>query len=111
MQPQSPLQSAEMKDFMGNLTMTIAGSAADAATTLPVYNPATRTVISRVPKASRDQLNAAVAAARLAFHTWSRSSQTERQYALGVMADALERNASMFARLLTQEQGKPRTAA
>ena len=25
-----------MKDFVGNLTMTIAGSAADAATTLPV---------------------------------------------------------------------------
>jgi acyl-CoA reductase-like NAD-dependent aldehyde dehydrogenase len=111
MQPQSPLQSAEMKDFVGNLTMTIAGSAAVAVATLPVYNPATRTVISRVPKASRDQLNAAVAAARLAFRTWGRSSQTERQDALGVMADALERNASMFARLLTQEQGKPRTAA
>jgi acyl-CoA reductase-like NAD-dependent aldehyde dehydrogenase len=111
MQPQSPLQSVDMKDFVGNLTMTIAGSAADAGTTLPVYNPATRTVISRVPKASRDQLNAAVAAARLAFRTWGRSSQTERQDALGVMADALERNASMFARLLTQEQGKPRTAA
>src|ERR1700687_268940 len=100
-----------MNNFASNLTMTIAGRAADAHTTSPVYNPATGAVIARVRNASDALLDEAVAAARLAFRDWRHSSQLERQNALMGLADVLEQDAPSFANLLTQEQGKPRSAA
>jgi acyl-CoA reductase-like NAD-dependent aldehyde dehydrogenase len=91
--------------------MTIAGRAAVPSGTLPVYNPATRTVIAHAPSATEVQLNEAIRAAREAFRSWGRSSQSTRRDALNTVATVLEDNAASFAQLLTLEQGKPRAAA
>ncbi|MDB6092185.1 MAG: aldehyde dehydrogenase [Gammaproteobacteria bacterium] len=92
-------------------TMTIAGRAAAAVTTLPVYNPATGEVFAQAPNASAAQLDEAVGAARNAFSSWSCSSRAERRAALDAIADILEGHAVEFSALLTREQGKPLAAA
>ncbi len=91
--------------------MTIGGRPAAASGTLPVYNPATREVIAHAPAATEAQVNEAVGAAREAFRSWGRSSQAARRDALNCVGAILQDNAACFARLLTLEQGKPRSAA
>src|ERR1700729_1854058 len=75
--------------------------------TMQVINPATEEVLSNCPRASRDQLNAAVAAAKAAFPKWSKTDIGERRKLIGQIADVIDANASSLARTLTQEQGKP----
>lgn len=97
--------------FDSDYTMTIGGKAAQSASTLEAFNPATREVIARVPDAGAAQLDEAVAVARAAFPKWRATPQAERRKVLEAMADALEKNAEKFMRLLTKEQGKPRAGA
>ena len=75
--------------------------------TMQVINPATEEVLSNCPRASRDQLNAAVAAAKAAFPKWSKTDIGERRKLIGQIADVIDANAGSLARTLTQEQGKP----
>jgi acyl-CoA reductase-like NAD-dependent aldehyde dehydrogenase len=79
--------------------------AGDAATS--VINPATEAPVADCPRASKAQLDQAVAAAKAAFPAWAKTSMDERKAVLNKIADAIEANAADFARLLTQEQGKP----
>jgi acyl-CoA reductase-like NAD-dependent aldehyde dehydrogenase len=64
-------------------------------------------VLATCPRADEAQLDEAVAAARAAFPGWSAASFSERRSKLEAIADALEARTNDFARLLTQEQGKP----
>ncbi len=98
-------------DFFKDYTLTIDGEAATSAATLEVINPANEQVIARVPDASRDQLDAAVAAARRAFPAWSALPLAERQRYVARIGDAIERHAEDFMKLLTLEQGKARQGA
>ena len=75
--------------------------------TMQVINPATEEVLSDCPRASRGQLDAAVAAAKAAFPKWSKTDIGERRKLIGQIADVIDANASALARTLTQEQGKP----
>lgn len=88
-------------------TMTIGGRAASAADTIEVINPATEQVIARVPDASRDDLDAAVAAARAAWPAWRGTPYAARQAALARIAGVLMDHADELKALLTAEQGKP----
>ncbi|HKQ83057.1 MAG TPA: aldehyde dehydrogenase family protein [Steroidobacteraceae bacterium] len=92
---------------MGTYKLLIGGELVDGDATMDVVNPATEEVLTSCPRASEAQLNAAVAAAKAAFPAWSRRSIAERRALILKIADALEAAASDFARLLTQEQGKP----
>jgi acyl-CoA reductase-like NAD-dependent aldehyde dehydrogenase len=94
-----------------DFAMTINGQMVTTDNTLPVYNPATRSVFAQVPDASRTQLDEAVSAARQAFGLWRQTPVEERQAALERFADLLEENAEGFMALLTREQGKPRGGA
>jgi acyl-CoA reductase-like NAD-dependent aldehyde dehydrogenase len=98
-------------DFFSDYTMTIDGRAATSDSSFAAYNPATEEVIAAVPTASRDQLDAAVAAAKRAFPTWSAQPPAVRQAAVAALGDAIEAHAEDFMRLLTQEQGKARAGA
>src|ERR1700722_205862 len=91
--------------------MLINGKLVDGAVTLDVFNPATGGVLATCPRADEAQLDEAVAAAKAAFPAWSALSFSERRKKLEAIADALETRANEFARLLTQEQGKPTTQA
>lgn len=100
-------------DFFSDYRMTIDGKDAGGETLglFEAYNPATEAVIAQVPDASRDQLDAAVAAAKRAFPAWAALPVAERQAFVTRIGDAIEAHAEDFMRLLTLEQGKARAGA
>ena len=92
---------------MAQLHLLIDGRLEDGDMTMDVVNPATEQVIMACPRASKAQLNKAVAAAKAAFPAWSKTAMADRKALIGKIADTIEANATELARLLTQEQGKP----
>ena len=92
---------------MSDFSLLINGRLVPGATTMPVINPATEAVLAQAPRADLAQLNAAVAAAKAAFTPWSARPLRERGTLLLALADALAGRQDAFARLLTEEQGKP----
>lgn len=76
-----------------------------------VLNPRTGELIIEVPEASAAQVDRAVAAARKAFRTWSRTTPAERSAALLRIADRIEAEADGFATLEALNCGKPINAA
>lgn len=88
--------------------LLIDGRLVAGATTMSVINPATETpLVVDCPRADRDQLDEAVAAAERAFQSWRATTLEQRRATLNAIADAIEADQSALARLLTQEQGKP----
>lgn len=75
--------------------------------TQPVFNPATGEVLVEIAEASAAQVDAAVQAADRAFATWGQTSPKARSEALLKLADAIEAKADTFARLESQNCGKP----
>jgi len=92
-------------------TMTIGGQAVSGATSFDVLNPATGQVIGSAPDCTPEQLDAAVAAARKAFPSWSATPIEKRREALLGIAGVLGGNVEELKRLLTSEQGKPHEGA
>jgi len=92
---------------MSHYKLLINGQMVAGAAATPVINPATEEPVADCPRASKAQLDQAVAAAKAAFPAWSKTSMDERKAAINAMADAIQNNATELARLLTQEQGKP----
>lgn len=88
-------------------TMTIGGAATSSAAAIEVINPANEQVIARVPDASREELDAAVAAARSAWPSWRETPYAARQAALARIAGVLMDHVDELQALLTAEQGKP----
>jgi acyl-CoA reductase-like NAD-dependent aldehyde dehydrogenase len=93
--------------MMSDYKLLIGGRLVDGATTMDVINPATEEVLATCPRASEAQLDEAVAAAKRAFPAWAAKPIEERRALILKLADAIEAEAEDFARLLTQEQGKP----
>ncbi|MCC5976012.1 MAG: gamma-aminobutyraldehyde dehydrogenase [Rubellimicrobium sp.] len=77
----------------------------------PILNPRTGGLILDLPEASTGQVDRAVAAARKAFRTWSRTTPAERSAALLRIADRIEAEAGGFAALEALNCGKPINAA
>ena len=74
---------------------------------IPVENPATGEVIGHIAAATPAEIDAAVAAARTAFKSWSCLPPVERSRALRRLGDAIAAAADGMARTMTLEQGKP----
>ena len=74
-----------------------------------VENPATEEVIDQVTEASRADVDRAVAAAHTAFYDgrWSRLSPGERSEAIHNLARLLGERAADFARVESEDTGKP----
>ena len=96
---------------MGAYKLLINGEMVDGDLSMDVLNPATEEVLADCPRASEDQLNAAVAAAKAAFPAWSKTDVDERKALVLKIADVIEANATELIQLLTKEQGKPLEAA
>src|ERR1700756_1412353 len=92
---------------MSDYQLLIDGQMAPGDLTMPVLNPATEEVLAQCPRASKDQLEKAVAAAKAAFPAWAATPIEERRKLVIQMAEAIEANSGELARLLTSEQGKP----
>lgn len=91
---------------MSDATLLIDGQAIPTDATFGVVNPATEEVFAQAPDASRENLDAAVAAARAAFPDWREKSLDDRRAVLLAMADAVEADLPTLSDLLTREQGK-----
>ncbi|KAK5941872.1 hypothetical protein PMZ80_005823 [Knufia obscura] len=94
-------------NVFGEYYNTIDGKLCSTQETRHGINPATGKPNPEVPVATREDVDTAVAAAQKAFKSWSKVPYSERQQALRNFADALEKHQDDFAKLLTQEQGKP----
>jgi acyl-CoA reductase-like NAD-dependent aldehyde dehydrogenase len=96
---------------MSDYKLLINGQLVDGDAEMDVINPATEEVLSTCPRASKAQLDQAVAAAQAAFPAWRDTPIGERKAKLTEIADIIQNNAAELGRLLTQEQGKPLAAA
>ncbi|MBI4150223.1 aminobutyraldehyde dehydrogenase [Candidatus Woesearchaeota archaeon] len=76
--------------------------------TLDIVNPATSDVLASVPKGNKEDVNAAVDAARRAFNkgVWSKKTPAERATILWKLADLLEERLLDFATLESMNQGR-----
>jgi acyl-CoA reductase-like NAD-dependent aldehyde dehydrogenase len=92
---------------MNDFRLLINGRLVKGVGALDVINPATGGILTAAPRADPAQLEEAVAAAKNAFPTWSATPLRQRAALLVKLAEALEAQQGRFARLLTEEQGKP----
>lgn len=75
-------------------------------TWLDVLNPATQEVVARVPMATIEEVDAAIASAAQAFKTWSKTSITKRMRIMLKFQQLLQERTSDIAELITLEHGK-----
>ncbi len=74
---------------------------------IEVVNPASETVIGRVPAAGSREVDRAVNAARAAFTGWARTPVADRAAALGKILQGLIARQDEIARTITDEVGMP----
>jgi acyl-CoA reductase-like NAD-dependent aldehyde dehydrogenase len=89
--------------------MVIGGEEVAAASgeTMEVVNPASNEVIATVPRASTEDVDRAVAAARKAFEgDWSRVSASKRNRLMMRLAELVRSNVDQLAQLETRNSGK-----
>lgn len=101
------IDTAQQLDFSGGFCNTINGNSTTTEKTRHGINPATGQPNPEVPLATQKDVDDAVAAAQAAFKTWSQTPWEARKAAILKFADAVESYTDDFAKLMTQEQGKP----
>jgi len=74
---------------------------------LEVTNSATEEVMARIPEGTAEDVDAAVAAAKSAFETWSQTSAEERAKYLQAIADKLNERKNEIGEIIAQEVGMP----
>ncbi len=109
----SPIQiDSRVSDFIEKpRKMLIDGKWVDAVSgkTFPTYNPATGEVLAQIAEGDRQDIDAAVKAARKAFDSgpWSRMTAMERGRLMWKLSDLLEAHTEELATLETLDNGKP----
>ncbi|XP_072031400.1 probable methylmalonate-semialdehyde/malonate-semialdehyde dehydrogenase [acylating], mitochondrial [Amphiura filiformis] len=73
---------------------------------IDVHNPATNEVVTRVPKATPDEMQAAVQAAKDAFPAWNDTTILTRQQIMFKFQALIRDNIKDLAKNITLEQGK-----
>ena len=71
-----------------------------------IVNPATQDVVGRVPMATAQEVDAAIAAAQAAFATWRETSIQSRMRIMLKLQDLIRAKMKEIAQVLTAEQGK-----
>jgi len=71
-----------------------------------VHNPATNTVVTKVPLSTHEEMERAVESAKAAFKTWSKTTPLARQQVMFKYQQLIKENLSEVAKLITVEQGK-----
>lgn len=92
---------------MKTFANTLNGRPESSATSFESMNPATGQAIGRLPSSTREQVHAAIAAAKAAQPGWAARSDADRRALLDKVVDVLKGNAEYLAAWVTQEQGKP----
>ncbi|KAM9241065.1 2-aminomuconic semialdehyde dehydrogenase isoform 2-T2 [Leptosomus discolor] len=89
----------------------IGGKFVPCSSYIDSYNPSTGDVYCRVPDSGREEVGAAVKAAKAAFPIWSSKSPLERSQILNKLADLIEHDLEAFAQAESMDQGKTITFA
>lgn len=71
-----------------------------------IINPATQEVLGRVPFATAEEVNAAIAAAQNALASWRQTPIQARMRIMLKLQDLIRNNLKSIAQVLTAEQGK-----
>jgi acyl-CoA reductase-like NAD-dependent aldehyde dehydrogenase len=87
--------------------IVVGGKSIHTSDHFEVRNPATGEGVGLAPKASRAQLDDAIAAASAAFPSWLKLPDAERKNVCRAVTKKIGEHAEELARLLTMEQGKP----
>ncbi|VEB42538.1 Methylmalonate-semialdehyde dehydrogenase [acylating] [Chromobacterium violaceum] len=97
-----------MSQSVPNIKLLIGGEFVESQTTewRDIVNPATQEVLARVPLATADEVNAAVAAAKEAFKTWKKTPIGARARIFLKYQQLIRENMKELAAILTAEQGK-----
>jgi len=97
--------------YPSELELFLAGAwtPAEGRKTVPVHNPADAGELARLPLATDEDVDAAVAAAQAAWKGWREQLPEQRGAVLRGAAALLRERAGEVATLATLEQGKPRT--
>jgi lactaldehyde dehydrogenase / glycolaldehyde dehydrogenase len=77
-----------------------------AEETIDILNPATEAVISKIPKATENEVDQAVEGAAAAQKDWEQTPAIERAKIVRQLGDELEKRKDTFVSLLQEEQGK-----
>lgn len=99
-------RSVGRRDPLWSARLFIGGRAVATEADFPVVNPALGEAFARCPLATAAELDAAVAAARVAFPAWAATPIAQRAAAIEAIGDALEAEKGSLAELLSAEQGK-----
>ncbi|RNF84568.1 CoA-acylating methylmalonate-semialdehyde dehydrogenase [Montanilutibacter psychrotolerans] len=93
---------------VANVKLLIDGEFVESKSTQwrDVVNPATQVVLARVPFATADEVDAAVAAAKRAFVTWRKTPIGARARIFLKYQQLIRENMAELAAILTAEQGK-----
>ncbi|XP_009317350.1 PREDICTED: aldehyde dehydrogenase family 8 member A1 isoform X2 [Pygoscelis adeliae] len=89
----------------------IGGKFVTCSSYIDSYNPSTGDVYCRVPDSGKEEVEAAVKAAKDAFPIWSSKSPLERSRILNKLADLIEHDLEAFAQAESKDQGKTITFA
>jgi len=90
----------ELKNYINGEWVKSKGETKD------VVNPATGKLIAKVPISTKDEINAAVAAAKEAFPEWRTTTPLARSRCLFRLKELLEEHFEEVSRIQTQEHGK-----
>ena len=74
---------------------------------IDVINPATEEIIGKIPVGSKEDIDIAASAARIAFDSWSKSSIETRINILNALSNALKERGEDIAQTITAEVGTP----
>ncbi len=101
-----------VKEFLDSpQKLLINGKRVDAAggETFEVLDPSDNSVLTRVPKGEKEDIDRAVKAARNAFENgpWRKMTVSERGKLIWKLADLIEQRTEEFAQLETLDNGKP----
>jgi len=103
--PRQALALADPKLF--HEACYVDGAWIQAASTIPVDNPATGDVVGVVPRLGARETRAAIEAAARALPAWREKTAKERAVIMRRWFDLMMANQDDLARLMTVEQGKP----
>ena len=111
-----PEPISAVKDFLSkSQKLLIDGKRVDAASgeTFEVLDPSNNSLLTNVPKGSKEDIDRAVKAARNAFENgpWRKITVSERGKMIWKLADLIEERTEEFAQLETLDNGKPLAVA
>ena len=102
--------TAPVKTFLDEPKKLLIGGefvAALSGETFDTVDPATGRIISAIPAAGVEDVDAAVKAAEKAFLSWSQTSPAERERAIQRFADLIEARSDEFSQIESIDTGKP----